>query len=155
MRVYQRYVLEYILLGLVATLGIVLGARDPMHLGAPHATSGQFSIGTIFVGNLLTVVCILVGSMFSGGFLGVIIIFVNMLFYGRVLHAYTQTSLWTAIFPWLEFVALLIATQVGSDVFWSLLRGWPLSLRRVALWTAMCPLLLFAAALIEGGILHV
>lgn len=156
MSVRQRYMLEYTLLGIVAATAIVLGAREPVqHLGTAQAASNQFSVWTIFSGNLLTVLCILLGSIFSGGFLGAIILFVNLLFYGRVLKIYAHASIWTAIFPWLEFIALVIAAQIGSDLFWSLIRGWPFSARRILLSATICPVLLLIAALIEGGILHV
>ncbi len=49
MQVYRRITLEYIFLGSIAIVGLILGIHDPIqHLGTAHAPGNQFSVWTIF-----------------------------------------------------------------------------------------------------------
>nr|BBH92768.1 hypothetical protein KTA_09670 [Thermogemmatispora argillosa] len=152
----RRYLLEYALLAAIALSALILGVQWPIEdWPAASAPEGQFSLWFILGSNLLLILCIALGSALTGGFMGGCVIFENLFVYGRVLHLYWHDSPLAAAFPWFEFSALIIATQVGLDLFWSLLRGWPIHLKTVYLLLSVCLFLLMAAAIIEGGMLHV
>jgi uncharacterized membrane protein SpoIIM required for sporulation len=120
-----------------------------------HPASQQFTILSIFLNNFLTMLSVLLASLFSGGLVGLLILFLNLFTYGRFVYIYSHASVWTAIFPWLEILALIIAAQVGTHVCWSLLLRIQMQQRILIFSIAISILLLTIAAFIEGGILRV
>ena len=155
MSIQRRLFLQYTVLLCVTAAGILLGSWHPIGpLPAAQAVRHLYSITWLFSGNTAITLIILLCSAFTGGAVGLIVLFSNAFLYGTVLAIYSQ-SFWSAIFPCLEMIALMIAIQVGTDIFWSLLLKWRIHLKLTVLSGLASLFLLGLAALIEGGILHV
>ncbi len=152
----RRLSLEYAVLLSTIIIGIVLGSQHPVtDLQRAHPAQHMFSIFWLFSGNTVIILGMLLSSVFTGGVVGVLVLFVNALLYGSFLSIYNHDSLWSSIFPWMEIIALMIAIQVGADVFWSLLLKWSLHPRLIVVSIGISILLLMIAASIEGGVLNV
>lgn len=156
MSIGRRLLLEYGVLLITVALGTILGSQHPaLGVHCMHVAHHTFSILWLFSGNTVIILGILLSSVFTGGIVGMVALFINALLYGSVLSIFNHDSLWSAIFPWVEIVALIIAIQVGADVFWSLLLKWRIHPKLITVLLSTSVLLLVIAAFIEGGILNV
>ena len=152
----KRYICEYLIFVLVVITAVVLGTlSSPPHLESAHGANGHYSLFVIFGENLLIILGVLLANMFSGGLAGAIIIFLNIFLYGRFFQIYYRSSILVALFPWFEFISIVIAAQVVADIFWSLMFGQTIRVKVIFFSLSCCAVLLFIAAFIESDILHV
>lgn len=153
--VLYRNVLEYSILIAMNAMAIAMGLHHPIPIAVRnHPMLGKYSMLFIFVHNTAYTVAIFLGSALTGGLMGAVASFFNALSYGESLHFYSSNPV-AATFPWGEMMALMIASQVGGDIFWSVWKSLPFSSRGWLVASGLCLTLLAIAAYMEGVLLHV
>lgn len=150
-----RNAVEYSILIAMNAMAIVIGLHHPIPIAVRHhPILGKYSMLFIFVHNTAYTAAIFLGSALTGGLMGAVAGFLNALSYGESLHFYMSNPV-AATFPWGEIMSLMIATQVGGDIFWSVWKSLPFSSRGWLMALGLCLTFLAIAAYMEGGLLHV